>query len=171
MPDASAGFRACRPHTNLYKFGEYVSPHIFNKKNCCGLNLPFFSQILDSIYWTVLIFYFDLLWMVWHWKPAIANDGETESLHFLSNKGRKSIGSIWLGVRGHFTKKHDLYGSREIKNAIFKSWINSAKSECYIDQGTCFLEAKRFWEIKRLNEERFREAEIAMECFFLRNIS
>ena len=66
--------------------------------------LSFFSQILDSIYWTVLIFYFDLLWMVWHWKPAIANDGETESLHFLSNKGRKSIGSIWLGVRGHFTK-------------------------------------------------------------------
>jgi len=131
----------------------------------------FFSQILDSIYWTVLIFYFDLLWMVWHWKPAIANDGETESLHFLSNKGRKSIGSIWLGVRGHFTKKHDLYGSREIKNAIFKSWINSAESECYIDQGTCFLEAKRFWGIKRLNEERFREAEIAMERFFFRNIS
>ena len=39
MTDVSAGFRACRPHTNLYKFGEYVSPHIFHKKNCCGLNL------------------------------------------------------------------------------------------------------------------------------------
>ena len=31
----------------------------------------FFSQILDLIYWTVLIFYFDLLWMAWHWNPAI----------------------------------------------------------------------------------------------------
>ena len=30
----------------------------------------FFSLILDSIYWTVLIFHFDLLWMVWHWKPV-----------------------------------------------------------------------------------------------------
>ena len=26
-------------HTNLYKFGENVSPHIFHKKNCCDLNL------------------------------------------------------------------------------------------------------------------------------------
>ena len=26
-------------HTNLYKFGEIVSPHIFYKKNCCDLNL------------------------------------------------------------------------------------------------------------------------------------
>ena len=31
----------------------------------------FYFQILDSIYWTVLIFYFDLFWMAWHWKPAI----------------------------------------------------------------------------------------------------
>ena len=31
----------------------------------------FISQILDFIYWTVLIFYFDLFWMAWHWKPAI----------------------------------------------------------------------------------------------------
>ena len=28
-----------RLHTNLYKFGENVSPHIFPKKNCCDLNL------------------------------------------------------------------------------------------------------------------------------------
>ena len=28
-----------RLHTNLYKFGENVSPHIFRKKNCCDLNL------------------------------------------------------------------------------------------------------------------------------------
>ena len=28
---------------------------------------PFISPILDFIYWTVLI------WMAWHWKPAIQN--------------------------------------------------------------------------------------------------
>ena len=33
--------------------------------------LSFFFQILDLIYCTVLIFYFDLFWMAWHWKPAI----------------------------------------------------------------------------------------------------
>ena len=31
----------------------------------------FYFQFLDLIYWTVLIFYFDLFWMAWHWKPAI----------------------------------------------------------------------------------------------------
>ena len=50
MTDVSAGFRppcwcpsrwapAWRLHTNLYKFGKNVSPHIFRKKNCCDLNL------------------------------------------------------------------------------------------------------------------------------------
>ena len=50
MTDVSAGFRppcwcpsrwapAWRLHTNLYKFGENVSPHIFHKKNFCDLNL------------------------------------------------------------------------------------------------------------------------------------
>ena len=33
----------------------------------------FYFQILDSIYWTVLIFYFDLFWIAWHWKPAIGD--------------------------------------------------------------------------------------------------
>ena len=33
----------------------------------------FYFQILGLIYWTVLIFYFDLFWMAWHWKPAICN--------------------------------------------------------------------------------------------------
>ena len=28
-----------RLHTNLYKFGDNVSGHIFHKKNCCDLNL------------------------------------------------------------------------------------------------------------------------------------
>ena len=50
MTDVSAGFRppcwcpctwapAWRLHTNLYKFGENVSSHIFHEKNCCDLNL------------------------------------------------------------------------------------------------------------------------------------
>ena len=30
---------AWRLHTNLYKFGYKVSPHILHKKNCCDLNL------------------------------------------------------------------------------------------------------------------------------------
>ena len=30
---------AWRLRTNLYKFGENVSSHIFHKKNCCDLNL------------------------------------------------------------------------------------------------------------------------------------
>ena len=34
----------------------------------------FYFQILDLIYWRVLIFYFDLFWMAWHWKPAITSD-------------------------------------------------------------------------------------------------
>ena len=49
MTDVSAGFRppcwcpctwapAWRLHTNLYKFGENVSSHIFHEKNCCDLN-------------------------------------------------------------------------------------------------------------------------------------
>ena len=38
------------------------------------VHLPsFYFQILDLIYLTVLIFYFDLFWMAWHWKPAISN--------------------------------------------------------------------------------------------------
>ena len=33
---------------------------------------PFISQIVDFIYWTVLILFFYLFWMASHWKPAIA---------------------------------------------------------------------------------------------------
>ena len=50
MTDVSAGFwlpcwcpsrwaPAWQLHTNLYKFGKNISPHIFRKKNCCDLNL------------------------------------------------------------------------------------------------------------------------------------
>ena len=34
----------------------------------------FYFQNLDLIYWTVLIFYFDLFWMDWHWKAAIHSE-------------------------------------------------------------------------------------------------
>ena len=37
VTDVSVGAR--RLHTNLYKFGENVSLHISNRKNCCDLNL------------------------------------------------------------------------------------------------------------------------------------
>ena len=50
MTDVSPGFRppcwcpsrwapTWRLHTNLYKFGKNVYPHIFHKKNSCDLNL------------------------------------------------------------------------------------------------------------------------------------
>ena len=50
MTDVSAGFRppcwcpctwapTWRLHTNLYKFRENVSSHIFHEKNCCDLDL------------------------------------------------------------------------------------------------------------------------------------
>ena len=90
MRDVSAGSRppcwcpsrwapAWRLHTNLYKFGENVSLHIFHKKNCCDLNLgeslciPTFFLFPDSGLNLLNGFglYFDLFWMAWHWKPAI----------------------------------------------------------------------------------------------------
>ena len=70
---------AWRLHTNLYKFGQKVSPHIFHKKNCCDLNfgenvciVTFFLFSDSGLYLkSCFDFYFDLFWMVWHWKPAI----------------------------------------------------------------------------------------------------
>ena len=38
--------------------------------------LPLIYQILDFIYWTVLIFIY-LFWMTWHWKPAIVSCATT----------------------------------------------------------------------------------------------
>ena len=92
MTDVSVGFRspcwcpsrwapAWRLHTNLYKFGKmfllissvrkiavtWILARVF-------AYLPsFYFQILDLNYWTVLIFYFHLFWMAWHWKPAIGD--------------------------------------------------------------------------------------------------
>ena len=90
MTDVSAGFRppcwcpsrwapAWRLHTNLYKFGENVSPHISRKKNCCDLNLGeslcISTFFLFSDFRLNLLngfdFLFYLFWMAWHWKPAI----------------------------------------------------------------------------------------------------
>ena len=81
MTDVSTGFRppcwcpsrwapTWRLHTNLYKFGKNVSPHIFHKKNYCDLNLgeniciPIFFVFPDSgrnllssfdfLFWSIL---------------------------------------------------------------------------------------------------------------------
>ena len=68
-------------HTNLYKFGENVSPQIFHNKNCCDLNLreslciSTFFPFPDSKLYLLNGFdflHFDLFWMSWHWKPAIS---------------------------------------------------------------------------------------------------
>ena len=66
-------------HTNLYKFGKNVSPHIFRKKNCCDPNLG--ESICISTFFVFpdsglnllngFDFLFDLFWIAWHWKPAL----------------------------------------------------------------------------------------------------
>ena len=110
MTDHSAGFRSpcwCPSrwapvwclHSNLYQFGENVSPHIFHKKNCCYLNLGeswslhiyllFISrfQILNLLN-CFDFFYFYLLWMAWQWKPAIVcTFAQSFALHFKILKG------------------------------------------------------------------------------------
>ena len=43
----------------------------------------FYFWILDLIYWTVFIFYFDLFWMAWHWKPAIPNIAHKTQIKYL----------------------------------------------------------------------------------------
>ena len=47
----------------------------------------FYFQILDLIYGTVLIFYFDLFWIAWHWKPAINKD-ENERFIYIRFRDR-----------------------------------------------------------------------------------
>ena len=44
-----------------------------------------YFQILGLIYWTVLIFYFDLFWMAWHWKPAILCTSLILDIHVMMN--------------------------------------------------------------------------------------
>ena len=39
QPVGRAHIDAHHTNTNLYKFGENVSPHIFHKKNCCDRNI------------------------------------------------------------------------------------------------------------------------------------
>ena len=65
---------AWRLHTNLYKFGYNISPHISLKKNCCDLNvlnlgksLCIFTYFLfpDSGLYLLNGFYF-YLDMAWH---------------------------------------------------------------------------------------------------------
>ena len=65
-------------HTNLYKFGWNISPHILLKKICSNLNLrlrlcifTFFLFPDSGVYLWSGFDFFDLFLMVWHWKPAI----------------------------------------------------------------------------------------------------
>ena len=60
---------AWRLHTNLYKFGQKVSPHIFHKKNYCNLNFGESIYILPSFlrFWTLSIEWF------WFWFLSILN--------------------------------------------------------------------------------------------------
>ena len=56
----------------------------------------FYFQILDSIYWTVLIFYFDLFWMAWHWKPAIRRRKENK---FTREKKKNRNIMKWIDLK------------------------------------------------------------------------
>ena len=87
MTDVSAGFRppcwcpsrwapAWRLHTNLYKFGKNVSPHIFRKKNCCDLNLgeslntSTFFLFPDSRLNRLNGFYFFFILIYFEWRDT-----------------------------------------------------------------------------------------------------
>ena len=63
----------------------------------------FIFQILELIYWTVLIFYFDLFWMAWHWKPAICSffGKPLQIIQFISVCGKPLFvcNIRWLNVR------------------------------------------------------------------------
>ena len=86
VTDVSAGFRPpywrpyewtpdWRLHTNIYKFGE----NLIGISSCCDLNLGESLCIFTFVVFSdsklnqfkSFYFYFDLFWMVWHWKPAI----------------------------------------------------------------------------------------------------
>ena len=73
----------------------------------------FHSQILDLIYWTVLIFYFDLFWMAWHWKSAIGkfNIMRVNVILFQGNQRDIRVGLSGRnnGDSGLFTKKFELF--------------------------------------------------------------
>ena len=55
-----------------------------------------YFQILDLIDWTVFIFYFDLFWMAWHWKPAIETPTTTLSEEIVTLRWL-TIVFLWLG--------------------------------------------------------------------------
>ena len=57
---------------------------------------PFISQIPDFIYWTVLILFFDLSWMAWHWKPAIGNPLSIPTAVYLDDEAEEESDSARL---------------------------------------------------------------------------
>ena len=59
----------------------------------------FIFQIPDFTYWTVLImFYFDLFWMAWHWKPAIERDLASETV-------TNETTTAWIGLATHHKER------------------------------------------------------------------
>ena len=63
-----------------------------------------YFQILDVIYWAVLIFYFGLFWMAWHWKPAIhmkkiLDSDWLRAVQFKCNTSAKSVTPVKITHR------------------------------------------------------------------------
>ena len=87
----------------------------------------FYIQILDLIDWTVFIFYFDLFWIAWHWKPAIGHVvGETEGIGKEKVVGVKAL-SRWVLIQGWLTLTNSVnfvrntFTRREIARSKFSS--------------------------------------------------
>ena len=84
----------------------------------------FYFQILDLIYWTVVICYFDLFWIAWHWKPinrGLSPAGYTRKLFF--------INFLCLLCKETFCKKA-VYSGSEL--------ICEFAEQCLIITKTCF---------------------------------
>ena len=83
--------------SNDPSLGKKVSLHISHKKNCCDMNLGegvcifIFFLFSDSGLYLLngFDYYFDLLWMAWHWKAAI-----NKSVFIVSQDAKH----IWLYV-------------------------------------------------------------------------
>ena len=92
-----------------------------------------YFQILDLIDWTVFIFYFDLFWMAWHWKPAIPYWGacvqDTQSIVVwyrpvtLHSRGLWEICWSFLGTRHCETSVIHVTGVPWPASGVFRCWI------------------------------------------------
>ena len=90
--------------------------------------LFFYFQILGLIYWTVLIFYFDLFWMAWHWKPAITKlcQGENKLRHNVFQT--QLLNSLLLFFYKENLLKYNYSGVLSYFQVRCKGWIRFAKA-------------------------------------------